>query len=140
MIGGTAKHNPRRPLADHTLAQHLHQARFANAGLAAQEYDLPHPILALRPALQEQRHFRVTAYERRVAGGAYNVQAALGRTFPEDMIYLDRRSQALESVSPQILVGKISLHELKGCGTDCDRIRCGEPLEAGRHIGGFSQG
>jgi hypothetical protein len=55
--GGTVQHHRRCARAEHPLAQHLHQAGFANASFTAQEHDLPCPVLAVRPALQEQRHF-----------------------------------------------------------------------------------
>ena len=41
-------------LGGHVLFQHLHQTRFANAGLAAEEHHLSHPCGGLVPApLQE---------------------------------------------------------------------------------------
>ena len=93
----------------------------------------------MRPALQEQRHFRVTAHEGCEAGGAHHIQATLGRPYPQDTIHLERRRQPLERVRPQVLVRKVSPHELEGGSTDGNRIRRSEPLNARGHVRGFTQ-
>ena len=48
--------------------QHLHEARFADARFAAEQHHLPEAVLDLRPALPQQRHFRLPAHERGQAG------------------------------------------------------------------------
>ena len=65
VIGGTAKHQACGALADDTLAQHLHQARFANARLATEQHHLAPAVLAVRPALQEQQHFGLAPHQGR---------------------------------------------------------------------------
>src|SRR5262245_52426435 len=96
-------------LASHTLAECLYQTRFTDAGLAAQQHHLAPTFLALPPALEQQRHFRLTAHQGREAAGLRHLQATLRRTFPQDTIHLERRSQALERVCPQVLTRKVSL-------------------------------
>jgi hypothetical protein len=54
MIGGTAKRQAHGILAADMLTQHLHQARFANARLTAEQDHLAPPVLTLCPALQQQ--------------------------------------------------------------------------------------
>ena len=127
VIGGAAKHDPRRALADHPLAHCLHQAGFANTRLAAQEHYLAHTVIALRPAFQEQRHFCIAADKRREARGTHHVQTTLGRTIPQDPIYLHRCTQSFESMCSQILIEKISPDEPEGRGTDDDRSGTASP-------------
>ena len=94
---GIAKHNPRRALADYPLAQHLHQAT-ANAGLAAQEHDLPCPswlcaqrpgAVPLRSHADERRRPVAPATSRRLAArlpgydtctGAQSLRACVPRS------------------------------------------------------------
>src|SRR5712691_4467145 len=138
MLGGTVQHHRRGARAEYPLAQHLHQAGFANAGFTAQEHDLTRPVLAMRPALQEQRHFRVTAHQGREAGSARHVQATLRRTLPQDTIDLERCRQALERVGTEIVAGKVALYKPEGRWTDDDRIRRRQPLNTGGDVGGFT--
>ncbi len=67
MIGRTAEVEPRGPVAPHALTQHLDQARFANARLAAEQHHLPVPFLDLRPALPQQPHFLLAPHQGRQA-------------------------------------------------------------------------
>ena len=65
VIGRTpALRQPRLGLGGHLLLQHLHQARFANARLAAEQHHLPQAVLDLRPALQQQPHFLLPPHQR----------------------------------------------------------------------------
>ena len=50
MIGRTAKGQACSPITLHHFVHFSHQARFANAGLAAEEHHLPVPFLDLGPA------------------------------------------------------------------------------------------
>jgi len=55
-VTGVPLQEPRGLLAAHPLTQHLHQSRFPNPRLSAQQNDLPLPLADLVPALQEQPH------------------------------------------------------------------------------------
>ena len=48
----------------HMVFEHLHQARFANARLAAHQDDLPQALPGLGPALQEQVDFLLPSDQR----------------------------------------------------------------------------
>ena len=58
-----ARCQPCLGLGGHVCLQHLHQARFADARFAAEQHHLPKAVLDLCPALQEQPHFLLSAYE-----------------------------------------------------------------------------
>jgi len=44
--------------------QHLHQARFANTGFAAEQHYLSETVLDVCPTLQQEPHFLLPAHER----------------------------------------------------------------------------
>ena len=46
-------------LSGHLFSQHLHQARFADAGFAAEQHHLPKAVLDLFPELPQQPHLLV---------------------------------------------------------------------------------
>ena len=50
VIGGTAQRQPWRSLVHHTLGEHTHQARFANARLAAEQHHLAQPVAGSAPS------------------------------------------------------------------------------------------
>jgi len=65
-----------------------------------------HAACVSRPALQEQRHFRITAREQRETHGTDDVQATLGRTLFQDTIHWRRRRQPFERMRTEILSDK----------------------------------
>jgi hypothetical protein len=52
-------------LVRHVVFQHLHQARFADPRLPAQQHHLAEALLDLCPALQQQLHFLLAPDQRR---------------------------------------------------------------------------
>ena len=62
----------------HLVLQHLDQARFANAGFAAEQHHLPEAVFSLRPALRSSP-FLLPAHQRRQALRRGRVQATAGR-------------------------------------------------------------
>jgi len=118
----------------------VHQARLANARLAAEQYHLPQPLGTLCPTLAQQRHLCLAAHQGREPGGLGHVQAALCRAFPEDLVHWNRLRHPLQRGGPQILARKKSCDEAIGGGTDQHRIGCCEPLDTRRHVGRFAQG
>jgi hypothetical protein len=64
------RRQPRLRLGGHVFRQHLDEARFADARLAAEQHHLPHALFDLRPALLQQRHLLLAAHERGQASAA----------------------------------------------------------------------
>ena len=91
-----ARRQPRLRLSGHMLFQYLHQARFANARLAAQQHHLPETVLDLRPALQEQRRFLLPPHQRGQAGAADGFQATARHTLRQHLIDLQRLGKAFQ--------------------------------------------
>jgi hypothetical protein len=83
-------------LGGHLFSQHLHQARFANAGFATEQHHLPEPLLDLCPALPQQRYFLLAAYQRGQAGAASGFQTTAGRALIPHLIDLDGLSEAFQ--------------------------------------------
>src|SRR5258708_1175539 len=79
--------------------------------LPAEPPHLPQPRLALPPTLQERRHFRIAAPQRRQACGSGHVQAAPCPAGPQDEIHWHRGGYPFEGLGTQSCDGKIPLHE-----------------------------
>ena len=140
MVGRTAKCEPRGPLAPDALTQHLDQARFANARLAAEQHHLPVPLRALRPALQQQPHFLLAPHQGRQATGRHDVKPRLRPALRQELVYPHGLLHPFESVLAQRLAGKEPLDEPQGGGTDHHRVGCCQPLQPGGNVGGVAQG
>src|SRR5262249_48126198 len=67
-------------LGSHVVFQHLHQTRFADAGLPAEEYHLPHTGGGLLPAPPQERDFFVPADQRRQAAYHGDIETGLHPT------------------------------------------------------------
>ena len=127
-------------LPGHVRFHHLHQARFADAGLPAQHHDLPTPLLHLRPALQQQPHFLLAAHQRRQRDGTGHVEAALCPPFTHDLVDRHWRREAFERLQAK---GAALIHPLDEPGSsaaDHQTVRLGERLQAGGQVWGLSQG
>jgi len=83
-----ARCQPRLGLGGGIFLQHLHQARFANPGLAAEQHHLPETVLHLRPALPQQFDFLLPAYEGSQACAASRFQATTRRSLRQHLIDL----------------------------------------------------
>jgi hypothetical protein len=70
-------------------------ARFADAGFAAEQDDLAFAGLGLLPALDQQREFLVAADQRGDAAGVAGGEAAFQGAFAEDGIGRGRLGDAL---------------------------------------------
>ena len=57
-------------LSGHLLRQHLHQARFADAGFTAEEHDLSEAVFDLGPALAQHPDFLLPTHQRGPPGAA----------------------------------------------------------------------
>jgi hypothetical protein len=119
--------------------QHLHQARFANARLAAEQHHLPATRGGLCPAPLQQGHFFVPAHQRGQPRRGDDVEAALDAALVQDTIHVHQRRDTSEGVRAQRLSGKVPLDEPEGGLTDHHRIGRHEPLEAGGQTGCFTQ-
>jgi hypothetical protein len=88
------------------LLQPLDEARFADARFATEQHHLPDAVRDLRPALQEQRHFRLPADEWRQAGAPGRFQAIAGRTLREHLKDLERLGEAFQRRDAERLASK----------------------------------
>ena len=124
----------------HVLCEHLHQARFANAGLTLHQDDLPQPLRDLRPALPQQRHFGLPSHQGRPAMGRRHLQATLGRPLAQDAIHRDRRVHPLEDLRAQVFAPDIALDQAQGVSAHHHRVGFRQPLQPRRQIRRVSQG
>ena len=113
-------------LARHMRFDLLHQARFANPRLATEHHHLPHPLPYLRPALQQQPHLLLPAYQRR--------QLIVVFLLFEHPVHVDRLRQTSEGVSAQRLAMKPPLNQLISDAADDYGIGLGELLQPGRKV------
>jgi hypothetical protein len=89
VVGRTlARRQPRLGLAGHVFGQHLHEARFADAGFAAEQDHLSKAVRDLGPALPQQPDFLLPAHEGGQAGAAGRFQAAAGHALRQHPIDL----------------------------------------------------
>jgi hypothetical protein len=77
-------------------SQHLHQARFANTRLAAEQHHLADPLLDLRPALQEQADCLRAPHQRGQPRGTDCLQATAGRALIQHAIDRQRLGETFE--------------------------------------------
>ena len=140
MVRGTAKRQPRRPLAPDALTQHLDQARFANARLAAEQHHLPAPLRALRPALQQQPHLLLPPDQGRQATRGHNIEARLRPALRQKLVHPQGLVHPFEGVLAQRLAGKKPLDQPQGGGTDHYRVGRCQPLQPRRNVGRVAQG
>src|SRR5439155_21495208 len=115
--------NPGVWLGADVIFQHLHQAGFANAGLAAEQHHLTHPCGGLVPTPLHECYFFLPAYQWGPAAWRDDVEPGLRPALPQDPIDLERLSQAFECLYPERLTHKIALDQAGGRLTDHDRIR-----------------
>jgi hypothetical protein len=117
------------------LLQHLHQARFTNARLAAEEHHLPEAVLDLRPAFQQEPDFLLPAHEWGPPSAAGRFEATASHALIEYPIDRERLRLAFEERSPQRLAGKEAPEQLEGGGADHQGVGRGKALQAGRQVG-----
>ena len=122
------------------LFQHLHQAGFANARLAAEQHHLPHPCCGLVPAPLQESHFFVPTYQWCQASRRDDVEPGLRSTLLQDLIDLERLGQAFERLRPERLTHKIAVDQVGGRRADHDRIRGRQALESCRNVRRLPQG
>ena len=97
VIGRTlARRQPRLGFGGDLFGQHLHQARFADAGFAAEQHHLPRALFDLRPALPQQPYFLLPTHEGGEAGVAGRFQATAGRALIPHPIDLQRLGDAFQ--------------------------------------------
>jgi len=133
-MGGTAVLNPGILLTRYLLFEHLHEARFPNAGLTVDQHHLAQPILDLGPALPEEGHFGVAPDQRCQASDGPHVEPGLGLARVQHPIHPQWVGQPFEVLHPQGMRDKIALHQARCRLTDDDGIRGRQALEAGRDI------
>ena len=124
----------------HLLGEHADQAGLANTCLAAEHHHLSQPLGALPPALPQQPHFRLAAHQRGEARGPRHVQTTLRSAFAHDLIDVHWRIETLEDMGPQIVAGKVPVHQAGGGITDHYRVGLGKPLEPGGQVGRVPEG
>jgi hypothetical protein len=140
VIGRSPPLNPGMGRRGDVLFQHLHQAGFANAGLAAEQYHLPHVCGGLVPPPLQEEHLFVPAYQRGQAAWRDDVESGLRPTLVQDPIDLERLGQAFERRRPERLTDKIAVDEVGSRRADDDRIRGCQALESCRNVRRLPQG
>src|SRR5262252_9053410 len=97
VIGRTlAWRQPCLRLSSDMLFQHLHETRFANAGLTAEQYYLPDPLLDLRPTRHQQSDFLLAAHQWGPRGAADGFQATARHTLIHHLIDLQWLGEAFQ--------------------------------------------
>ena len=96
VIRGAVPLQTRMRLLRQTRFHLLQQAGFANAGLAVAHHHLPHTVLDLLPALEQELHLLLPAHQRRESGGDGDLQAAARAALPQDLVGMHGRGDALE--------------------------------------------
>ena len=140
IVGRSLAFQPRMALAGDVLFEHLDQPRFANAGLAPQDHDLPHTLGDARPTGHQESHFLRAPHQGCQAVGSGHLQATLGRTGAQDAIHLEGLRQAGERVRTQRLTPEIASDELMRRGGDHQRVGRCQVLQPCRNIGRLPQG
>src|SRR5262245_31238391 len=97
VIGRTlARRQPRLRLSGDMLFQHLHETRFANAGLTAEQHLLFNPLLDLRPTRYQQPDFLLPPHQWGPPGAADRFQATAGHTLIEHAVDRQRLDLAFQ--------------------------------------------
>ena len=97
MVGRTlTRGEPGPGLGGHLVRQHLHQARFADAGFPAEQHHLAEAVLHLRPALAQHGDFLLSTYERGPPGAAGGFQATAGHALIEHAVDRQRLGEAFQ--------------------------------------------
>ena len=115
-------------------------ARFTNARLTTQQHYLAH---ASRLCAQRSRSSVISASRptRGVKPVTLPTSRRLCAALSPRMRYTWTGSRhTLEGVHTKLVVGKVSLHQSEGGGTNDDGIGRCESLEPGRHVGRLPQG
>src|SRR5215831_3775957 len=139
VIRGPAPLNADVWLLGDVVFEHLHQARFANARLPAEQYHLPQPRGGVLPASVQEGDFFVSTHQRGPVGRCDGVEPALDATLAQDTIDGHGCGHALEGVRTQRLGGKVSLDEPERRGTNDDHIWGRTLLQACRQVRGVPQ-
>ena len=105
------------------VSQYLDEAGFADAGLPAEHDHLPHPVLDLFPAIQEERDFGSPPNKGGETAGRGNLKAGVPSTLPKDPIEGQPLLPSYRELLIQCLTRKIALDQVMGPCTDHDRIR-----------------
>ena len=115
--------------------QHLHEAGFAHPSLPTQHHNLPHPCLALGPALAQQPDLMLPPHKWCETSRKAYVEATLGLTLLTDLVHCQRLRSIVGDMDAQRSTDKIALDELQGRRADYNRVRCGEAGQLGRYVG-----
>src|SRR5262245_60309220 len=91
------------------LFEHLHQARFTNARLSAQQHYLPGSLLGPLPTVQQEFHLLLPSYQRSQTRGGRYFQTAPCAALVEDPIDLHGGRKSLQAVKAEVLAGEKSL-------------------------------
>ena len=91
VVGRTlTRGEPGPGLSGHLVRQHLHQARFADAGFAAEEHDLSEAVFDLCPSLAQHPDLLLPPHQRGPPGAAGGFQATAGHALIEHAIDCQR--------------------------------------------------
>ena len=125
---------PRMGLTSHAVFQHLHQARFAHAGLARQHHHLAHAGLHSLPALHEECHFRCPSHQRRQTASRSDLEATLDPAGPQHAIHSQGLRPTTERLLLKRLTREIALDEVIRRSGDRQRIGRRQVLQPRRKV------
>src|SRR3954468_4181733 len=106
MIGRAAKLDASRTFSADLLFEHLHQARFANARLTTEQYDLAFADLGLLPTSLQESEFFVSAHQRGQTFTNRRFKTAVDYPFAYHAVYRQGDGDALQRLRPQVLAIK----------------------------------
>ena len=125
-------------LAEHVLAERLHDARLADPGLAGQQDHVAVARPGALPARQQQPDLLVAADQRRQAapGGGLEPTRRAGRL--AHLVDRDRRLDSLDHVRTALLEDDQALDQPPGPLADHDGAGLGQLLQAGGDVRGLA--
>ena len=96
------------------IAQFLDDARFADARLTREQYDLAVAFLCALPSLEQERDFGLTANQRRQVGAVQRLEAAVEGACTDNLPHRHRLAEAFDAHAPESAVFEEVAEEAAG--------------------------
>ena len=118
----------------------LAQVRFADAGLAENERDLPVARSGARPAVQQRVELLSSIDERKDALRMARREPADGRARSDHAPYFHQLAEPFDLAAAQVLALEFRADQLSRLRRDQNRVRIGEGLQARRQVERHAEG